>query len=82
MVEQKLTEILASSMPTAASIKLMTGDAVNNASVGELPEALKLRISKTYGDSIAAIFNPDELEVASAVACFDMLHDKNEFTDE
>lgn len=49
---------------------------------GELPETLRLQVVKTYGDAIAGQLNPDELEIASAIACFDVLEERGEFTDD
>ena len=49
---------------------------------GELPETLRLQVVKTYGNAIAGQLNPYELEIASAIACFDVLEERGEFTDD
>ena len=48
---------------------------------GQLPETLRLQLVKTYGDETTKSMNPDELDIASAIACFDVLVEREEFTD-
>ena len=48
----------------------------------ELPETLRLQLVKTYGDETTEHLSASELQVASAIACFDVLREREEFTDD
>ena len=43
----------------------------------ELPETLRLKLVETFGEEVSNEFNSHELEIALAIACYDVLKHRN-----
>ena len=48
--------------------------------IKELPDTLRKRVVTTYGEGISEQLNAIELEIAAAIACFDVLVERDAFS--